>query len=161
MSWKAFSVRRYLLLGTLLLTSCQTGSQDLYTVVRVGDGDTLTLLDNRQKQMRVRLFGIDAPERGQPYGKVATKRLRELTKGGVRLKEHSKDQYGRILADVYNAQGEWLNLKMVQEGMAWHFTRYSQDPELARAELNARARGLGLWEQSRPQAPWDYRRNAR
>jgi endonuclease YncB( thermonuclease family) len=161
MSWQPLT-NKLLWLCLLWLVACRPDSgDDLLQVVRVGDGDTLTVLSTENKQMRVRLHGIDAPERGQPYGKVATKRLRELSQGGVRVVEQSKDKYGRIVADVYNSKGEWLNLKLVEEGLAWHYARYSNDHHLANAERTARARGLGLWEQAKPQPPWVYRKQKR
>ena len=126
-------------------------------VVRVADGDTLTVLVSNQ-QVRVRLQGIDAPESAQAFGTRSKQALSDKVFGkDVRLAWAGKDRYGRVLGDVY-AGGRWVNLEMVAEGWAWHYVRYSSDKRLADAEAAARAARLGLWQDQAPVPPWEFRR---
>lgn len=108
--------------------------------------------------MRVRLAGIDSPEKGQAFGKKAKARTAELAiKKDVELTEKGKDRYGRVLADVRLPDGRILNRVLVQEGWAWVYRRYSQDPELLALESAARSRRLGVWADEGAKAPWTYR----
>lgn len=123
----------------------------------VHDGDTLTAVDAGNVQHKVRLQGIDAPEIGQAFGTKARDRLAELTlRKVVRVNVHDRDQYGRLLADIEVA-GQSVNKRMVADGMAWHYSRYSKDAGLAAAEREARAAHRGLWADKAPTPPWDWR----
>jgi micrococcal nuclease len=125
--------------------------------VSVHDGDTLRALDEGNVEHKVRLVGIDAPELGQAFGRVARDRLRELAlRQRVVVELHDRDRYGRDLATVV-VEGASINRQMVAEGMAWHFTRYSSDADLAAAEAAARAARIGLWADAAPVAPWQWR----
>lgn len=127
-------------------------------VERVVDGDTLQVAGEGGKAVRVRLAGIDAPERGQPFADRATTALRELAEGKmVKLAGDNHDRYGRLVATVYAGDLN-VNLEMVKRGMAWYYRQYKQDRALDDAERAAREAKLGLWRQDRPAAPWDYRR---
>jgi hypothetical protein len=79
---------------------------------------------------------------------------------GVRVKWVKKDQYGRVLGDVY-AGDSWINHDLVREGFAWHYKHYDKRPELDKAEQEARKTKRGLWVDEKPQSPWDYRRPRR
>ena len=128
-----------------------------WKVVSVHDGDTLTAVDASNTQHKVRLAGIDAPETKQPFGTKARERLAELTlRKVVRVNVHSHDQYGRLVADI-EAAGQGVNKRMVADGMAWHYARYSKDAGLAGAERQARAAHRGLWADKAPVAPWEWR----
>jgi micrococcal nuclease len=128
-----------------------------WLVVSVHDGDTVRALDPDKVEHRVRLTGIDAPELGQAFGRVARDRLRELAlRQRVVVHLHDRDRYGRDLATL-EAGGKDLCRQLVAEGLAWHFTRYSDDAGLAAAEAEARAAGRGLWADPEPVAPWDWR----
>lgn len=128
-----------------------------WLVVSVHDGDTVRALDPEKVEHRVRLTGIDAPELGQAFGRVARDRLRELAlRQRVVVHLHDRDRYGRDLATL-EAGGQDLNRQLVAEGLAWHFTRYSDDAGLAAAEAEARAAGRGLWADPEPVPPWDWR----
>ena len=130
-------------------------------VVAVSDGDTITVLDGAHRQAKVRLSGIDAPEKNQPFGTRSRQRLAELVAGREVLVEwDKKDRYGRILGRVL-VDGEDINLRMVREGMAWHYTAFSKSQDLHRAEAAAREGRLGLWSGPIPVAPWDFRRSGR
>jgi micrococcal nuclease len=126
-------------------------------VVGVADRDTLTLLRDKTTY-RLRLHGIDAPERGQPYGSRAKQYASELAFGKVVTVEPvDRDQNGRLVADVRLPDGRSLNAEMVRAGYAWWFRRYSRDPELAQLEAEARETRRGLWADPHPVPPWEWR----
>lgn len=136
-------------------------------VVGVADGDTLTLLDEQRRQHRIRLDGIDAPERSQPFGQRARQSLASMAHGREALAECPKtDKYGRSVCRVV-VDGIDVGLEQVRRGLAWHYVRYAheQSPlareEYARAEQQARGERSGLWSYRDPTPPWDYRRAAR
>ncbi|WP_205622665.1 thermonuclease family protein [Haliea salexigens] len=126
------------------------------TVVRIADGDTLTLLDATNTQHKIRLHGIDTPERRQPYGNAAREALVAGQHIGVVIQD--TDRYGRTVGTVYR-NGMNVNLRLVEKGWAWRYERYARnDRELAQAQREARAARRGLWQDSHPIAPWEWRR---
>jgi endonuclease YncB( thermonuclease family) len=130
-------------------------------VVSVRDGDTLTVLIDRQ-QVRVRLTEIDAPELGQPFGKRSRQSLSELCFGKTaELEVRDADRYGRTLARVTCA-GTDANAEQVRRGYAWTYTRYAgPDSPLHALQEEARAARRGLWKDPVPVPPWNWRRGAR
>ncbi len=126
-------------------------------VVGVTDGDTFTLRTATESH-KIRLVGVDSPERGQDYGAKAKEALSSLVFGkAIRVRWKERDQYDRILGDAI-VGSYWVNLELVRSGWAWHYTRYSNDEDLHSAEQTARSKRLGLWaDANAPQAPWDYR----
>ncbi len=125
-------------------------------VIGISDGDTLTVLDQRQS-VRVRLAGIDAPEHGQPYGQRAKTSLSELAYGKVAdVDPRGRDTYGRVLGRVRVA-GVDLNAEQVRRGYAWVFRRYSNDAALIALEEDARKARRGLWAGAAPVPPWTWR----
>jgi endonuclease YncB( thermonuclease family) len=133
-------------------------------VTAVADGDTLVVLAEGNVSYRIRLLGIDAPEGGQPYGKIARKALLDLVlRKRVQVRAQSRDPYGRTVGKVL-LNGADINLEQVREGQAWHYKHYAGDqfPEdaavYAQAERDARAAHRGLWNQPDPEAPWEWRR---
>lgn len=126
--------------------------------VNIADGDTFTLLTGDTTRIKVRLLGIDAPEKKQPFGQKAKEALGQLLEGQqVTIHVENKDRYGRSVADVY-ANGQWVNLALVEKGYAWWYEEYSKDQRLARAQQDAQARRVGLWSEPHPMAPWDFRK---
>jgi endonuclease YncB( thermonuclease family) len=126
-------------------------------VVAVADGDTLTVLDDDKVQHKVRLHGIDAPERKQAFGTKARERLAELTHGkSARVLPVDRDRYGRTVARI-EVEGQDVNRQMIADGLAWHYTRYSKDAAMAGAERDARAARRGLWADAAPVPPWEWR----
>ena len=115
--------------------------------------------DVQIQNIRIRLSGIDCPEAGQPYGKNA-KRFLSAYVGTVRFVGAEKDRNGRLIAEIFGEhQTESINLKLVREGLAWHYTRFSDDEALAAAEQEAREDKRELWGGShKPIAPWDWRK---
>src|SRR5579864_628924 len=125
-------------------------------VVKVTDGDTIPVLVDRQ-EITIRLNAIDAPERGQDFGQKSTEALADLVFGKqVRIETHSKDRYGRTIGDVFVGT-VFVNEKMVEDGWAWNYLKYSQSQRLADLETQARAARRGLWAGKSPVAPWDWR----
>ncbi len=131
-------------------------------VVRVADGDTISLLDQQNRQHKVRFFGIDTPERDQPHGDAARQALAELVDGKhVGVVVVTTDDYERIVGTVYLGDTN-LNLKMIADGHAWWYRYYApHERALEAAEQSARRAQRGLWNGQRPIAPWDWRRGRR
>lgn len=127
--------------------------------VGVSDGDTCRVLTPDKELLRVRFWGIDAPESKQEFGQVSKKALSDLIfNKQISLDVIGKDRYGRTLAKVYVGK-KYVDLEMVKKGMAWHYAYFAKDAkDLAKAEKSARAKKLGLWKQSNPTPPWEWRR---
>ena len=127
-------------------------------VVSIADGDTITVLDADKKLHKVRLNGIDAPEKKQAFGAKSKAKLGELVAGkDVVVDWTEKDNYGRVLGKVQQGLLD-VNLQMVKEGLAWHYRKYSKSDKLARAEAEAKAGKKGLWADPNPVPPWDFRK---
>ena len=124
-------------------------------VDRVVDGDTIVLMD----KTRVRLHGIDTPERDQPYGKQATGALDALIETKILVLEKDTDRFGRLVGVLYTAEGLNVNLEMVCSGHAWWYERYAKlDSDLEDCQESAQGARLGLWGYGEPVAPWAWRR---
>lgn len=127
-------------------------------VVSVADGDSLEIRTADRRRVAVRLFGIDAPEAGQAFGRQARAALgREVQGRDVEIRVVETDKYGRLVGDLY-LEGKWINEEQVSQGWAWHYVRYSDQVALARAERAARAARRGLWRDEHPVPPWFWRR---
>lgn len=137
-------------------------------VIRIADGDTLTLLiDCAKLDVPVRLAGIDAPEKMMPFGNAAKKALSDLAFGKLATIEWGKkDKYGRIVGKVM-IDGSDVSLEMLKQGMAWHFKEYEKEQSeldrvmYAKAEVDASSSKAGLWQDKHPMAPWDWRKAQR
>ena len=155
------------LLATLFLIACHrqvapsagsTTSPMQGKSAKIVDGDTFDLLTSSGQTVRIRLDGIDCPEKNQPFGKDATQRLTELISGkSLRVTGDKKDRDGRLIGTVF-AQKVNVNQTLVRDGYAWHFKQYSKDTTLAALEQEARTRRVGLWADAQPIAPWDWRK---
>lgn len=147
-------------INTLLSAQNQPGKLT-GKVTYIVDGDTFDLLTEDSVKVRVRLNGIDCPERKQDYYQVCKEALgKYIFAKNVTLITHGKDRWRRVIADVY-VSDEPINLKMVQNGFAWHFKKYSSDMSLAKAEEKARKKKIGIWKMNNPEAPWYYRKPAK
>ncbi len=125
-------------------------------VVTVADGDTVTVLADR-REVRVRLAGIDAPERGQPHARAARQSLASLVAGRtVTVHGRGQDVYGRLLGEL-RVDVLDVNAEQVRRGYAWVFRRYSHDPHLLALEAEAKAARRGLWQDPNPVEPWLWR----
>lgn len=130
-------------------------------VIRISDGDTVVVLDESNIQHRIRLDGIDAPEKGQPFGKKATDFVKELIAGKiVTVHWQKKDRYGRILGYVLIGEIN-VNKELLKNGLAWHYKFFNSDQELAKLERNARKLKLNIWSDKNPIEPYIWRNNKR
>lgn len=131
-------------------------------VVRVADGDTLSVLDRNNRQHKIRLHGIDTPEREQRYGKAAWDALADMVDGKtVNIVVLGEDSYGRTDGTIYLGDRN-INIAMVAGGHAWWYRYYApNDRLLAATEEQAREERRGLWAQPDPVPPWDWRRQQR
>jgi endonuclease YncB( thermonuclease family) len=131
-------------------------------VTAVPDGDSLVVADRDGREYRVRLYGLDAPEGGQPHGAEAARFLAAAVAGReVVLKTLDRDVYGRLVALVCLEDGEPVNRRLVSAGLAWVYTAYCHIPECAqwrKDEARARRDRRGLWQAPHPTPPWKYRR---
>lgn len=134
------------------------------TVVGIADGDTLTLLDDGRTSHRIRLDGIDAPERTQDHGQRARQSLAGMAHGRRAVAVCPKtDRYGRAVCRV-TVDGRDVGLEQIRRGFAWHYVKYANEQSPADreryvgAEVQARSTRVGLWSTSAAVPPWDYRR---
>lgn len=135
-------------------------------VVGVADGDTVTVLVSGNQQKKVRLAGIDAPEKAQDFGQASKRSLSDLIYNqAVMVDEEGVDQYGRSIGWIY--KGDMLvNLTQIERGMAWVYRRYvdiREQPgvELDRAEAVAKRAREGLWVDEQPTPPWEFRKESK
>lgn len=133
-------------------------------VVGVADGDTISVLDNTNTQHKIRLMGIDAPEKRQAFGNVSKNALSDLVYKKQIIVEYNKtDRYQRLIGKVLINDRD-INLEMVNLGLAWHFVKYQkeQTPDdrvlYSQAEKDSRLLRRGLWINKEPIAPWDFRK---
>lgn len=130
-------------------------------VVRVIDGDTVSVLDANNIQHRIRLSQIDTPETKQAFSKVAKEALSDLIANkDVRVKIDGTDRYKRVLGEIFIADKN-VNLYMVRNGFAWAYTDYVTDKRYLDAQALAKKEQRGLWVDAQPVAPWDFRRQQR
>lgn len=129
-------------------------------VVAIADGDTCTVVAADRQPIKIRLAGIDTPERSQPFGPQAKQALSsKISNRIVDVQAQTTDRYNRIVADLYLGK-RWINLELIRDGWAWHYKQYSSDPRLAQSEQSARRQHKGLWRAPEPMPPWRYRNRA-
>jgi endonuclease YncB( thermonuclease family) len=152
------SLRRGLAAALLLVACCGAAAAATLAgrVVAVHDGDTLTVLAGA-REVRVRMAGIDAPERGQPYANAARRALAKRVAGReVTVDLRGRDSYGRALG-VLRIGDDDVNSAQVRDGWAWVFRRFAHDAALLALEDEARRERRGLWRDAHPEAPWAFR----
>ncbi len=153
------------LLSALLLTMAPLAwAENSYSarVIRVVDGDTL-VVEAPGRVVKVRLFGIDCPEMSQPGGEHAAWFTSNMVAGRmVQVDEHDTDRYGRTVAEITLPDNRDLNKELVKHGEAWWYAKYDpDDSEMQQLEENARERRIGLWVESNPLPPWEWRKAVR
>lgn len=130
--------------------------------VGVADGDTITVLRDRRDQVKIRLYGIDAPESGQPFGKAAKQSLSSMVYGqSVEVEVMDTDRYGRTVARVF-VDGDDVNAAQLRSGYAWLYAQYCKDwvcDDWTELEAKARSSRVGLWADQNPTPPWQWRRD--
>jgi endonuclease YncB( thermonuclease family) len=141
--------------------------------IDVQDGDSFVMRDDLGNRIRVRISGIDAPEKSQAFADRSRQHLRDLMRDArIRLEPVKVDVFARTVARVWVLSDDDkperdAGLAQIEAGMAWHFKRYRSDQHdqdaarYAKAERLARSESLGLWRDPSPQPPWDFRTRAR
>lgn len=131
-------------------------------VVGISDGDTITVLVDR-REVKVRVAGIDAPEKKQPFGQRSKEHLSDCAFGKAVSVEWSKtDRYGRAIGKV-TAHGVDCGLRQIELGMAWHYKAYAKEQKVidraaySEAESQSMTRKSGLWSEPHPTPPWEFR----
>lgn len=169
---KSFEFKLFISIVLSGLTACYSGlalSDYLNCpckVIKVTDGDTIHVLDRARERHKIRLVGVDAPEKKQAFGKKSTKNLAVYVAGKNIEVEYSKhDRYGRIVGKLL-LNDQDINLQQVKDGFAWHYKAYQKEQNgldralYSSAEIEARKKRIGLWA-TPAVAPWDYRRAKR
>lgn len=127
-------------------------------VIGVSDGDTIRALCDSNKQIKVRLSNIDAPEKNQPFGEKSKQSLSNLCfRKSVKIETRDTDRYGRTVGVIW-CDGVNANQEQVKRGMAWVYSQYNTDASLPKLEKQARANKTGLWADPNPTPPWIFRR---
>jgi endonuclease YncB( thermonuclease family) len=158
---------KYSLILALLLSPITHAETLSGRVIAVTDGDTIKVLDTTNTHYKIRLSGIDAPEKRQPFGQVSKRSLSELIYDKqVNVEWSKKDRYQRIVGKVI-VNGIDVNLEQVKRGLAWHYKKYLKEQTsedvvaYSQAELEAINSELGLWVDKEPIAPWEWRKAGR
>lgn len=154
-----------LLLVTLLLVSCKSSPFSSLSMEKVLHGQVIDVLDGDTVKLRsdwhiykIRLAGIDAPEKQQAYGVQSKIYLEHLiVDKDVSIKVVSCDQYGRYVGRIYLG-GKDINGEMIRSGYAWHYYQYDSDPVYAVFMLDAQRANRGLWQEAHPTPPWIFRK---
>lgn len=136
-------------------------------VVAIADGDTITVLDSNNQQHKIRLAGIDAPEKKQPFGDRSKQHLSDLVfNKQVSVEWNKEDRYGRTVGKVM-VNGVDANLEQIKAGMAWWYEKYGREQSerdqyvYSAHEADAKVRHVGIWSDPAPVAPWDWRKRER
>ena len=160
----SYCTRFFLLVATLIVANPSAADTLQGRVVGVADGDTVTVLDNSNTQWKIRLMGIDAPEKKQAFGNRSKESLSALVFNKQVTVEYSKkDRYGRTIGKII-VNGIDANLEQVKAGMAWHYKKYQNEQSLedrakyAQAEDQAKMLKRGLWLDAHPIPPWEWRK---
>lgn len=146
----------------LLFLSFTTSISQTLTgkVVGIMDGDTFKLLTQDSTVIKVRLANIDCPEKKQPFSNRAKEFTSQAIFGKiVYIDVLKKDRYRRSIANVFYNDSLNLNYQLVQNGLAWHYLKYSKDSELQKMEDKARKNKTGLWQDPQAISPWEWRDN--
>jgi micrococcal nuclease len=155
-----------LVILSLLLLLSQPGKQLTLSnrieqsgkAIKIVDGDTFDLLTEEKKTLRIRMNGIDCPERKQDYYQAAKNALSNyIFNKEMSLVTNGHDRNKRVIATIF-CNGENINLAMIRSGYAWHYKKYSADTSFAEAEKQARLNKKGLWSMNNPVAPWEFRK---
>ena len=155
------------ILATLILATSLHAAEYQGKVIGVSDGDTITVLDSSKTQHKVRLAGIDAPEKAQAFGNRSKQSLSDMVyMKDVTIETNKIDRYGREIGKVIH-NGADVCLEQVRRGMAWWYRdyRFEQTPEdrvlYEAVEDAAKAATVGLWHDKEPVAPWEWRKRAK
>lgn len=149
-------MKSVLMLLVLIVTNCAYGLEG--KVVGVHDGDTITVLDSRNNQHKIRLAQIDAPELSQEWGKNSKKALSDLVFSKfVTVNIESVDRYGREVGEVFLG-GQDICKEQIKNGNAWVYDKYAHDSSLGKTESVAKENSTGLWSTGSATPPWEWRK---
>lgn len=145
---------------SLILVSAIISAQIKAKVIKISDGDTITVLLEGNVQKKLRLAEVDCPESGQAFGKNA----KDFTSSAVFGKEITfietdTDRYGRTIAKVYYDNEKYLSEELIRAGLGWWYHYFSKNVDLGKLEQQARGKKLGLWSDANAISPWDYRKH--
>ena len=136
-------------------------------VIKVTDGDTVNVLTSNNETHKIRLSGIDAPEKKQAFGNRSKQALADLIDGKTVMVEYNKlDKYQRVVGKI-TFNGQDVNLRQIKLGLAWHYKKYEKEQDVedrsiyANAEYLAQRDKRGLWVDENPIEPWNYRKQKR
>lgn len=154
---------RFLMAIAFSFAGHATANEITGKVVEVVDGDTVDVRTDSKEVLRVRVAGIDAPEKGQPFVQAAKRAMADLVFGQeVRVSWRKLDRYGRVVGKLEKSSLD-TGLAMIDRGLAWHYKQYQSEQTsvdrtlYASAEVRARADRRGLWADAAPIAPWEFR----
>ena len=146
------------LLALIILSSYLFSLELIGKVVKVSDGDTITILTSDKTQHKIRLNDIDAPEKKQAFGNKSKDNLAKYIAGKtVTVQYQKKDKYKRVLGTIYYNNTD-INLQQVKDGYAWVYKKYSNNKNYYKAEKLARDKRIGLWIDKNPLEPWELRK---
>ncbi len=146
------------LLALIILSSYLFSLELIGKVVKVSDGDTVTILTSDKTQHKIRLNDIDAPEKKQAFGNKSKDNLAKYIAGKtVTVEYQKKDKYKRVLGTIYYNNTD-INLQQVKDGYAWVYKKYSNNQTYYKAEKLARDKRVGLWIDKNPLEPWEFRK---
>ncbi len=142
----------------LLLTTILVAETIKCKVISVTDGDTIKILDEKNKVYKIRLNDIDAPEKKQAFGNKSKENLSKYIAGeNVRVEYYKLDRYKRILGTVYFKDKD-INKQQIIDGYAWVYKKYSKNNEYINQERISKNHKRGLWKDEKPIEPWEYRK---
>ena len=157
-------MKKLILIFILFLSNFSHAKTIEGLVVGVADGDTITVLDQQKNTYKIRLQGIDAPEKKQAFGEKSKQSLHDLVhRKQVRIEYDKEDKYGRIVGKVTVDHVD-VCLQQLVLGMAWHYKKYQNEQSVSdRAlysdtELKSKSLKLGLWTEDTPMPPWEFRK---
>lgn len=148
-------------------TRASSDEKPTIKVVGVNDGDTITVFDEENnKQFKIRLATIDAPEYTQAFGKKSRQHLSDLVfNKRILINSYGKDRYGRLIGEVF-VEGKNINVAQIKNGYAWHYKRHQKQQTIkqrliySRAQDEAKDKRLGIWQYDNPVPPWAYRKKS-
>ena len=148
-----------LLISLFLYSSGFTYERITVSIFKIIDGDTIEVIRDSEK-IKIRLYGIDAPERSQDYGNNAKRALLTALEpyNEIDIVIRDKDRYGRFIGEIFAGESN-INLIMLMEGHCWHYKKYSKETSYSEAEIRAKDNKVGLWANSSSIPPWEFRKN--
>ena len=155
-------MKKITILLLLLLASSSLFCGDIIKgrIIKVTDGDTVTLLTKNNKQLKIRLYGIDCPEKGQDFYQVAKDYVSDaIYDKKVQVEIINKDRYQRSVGVIWMDKNVNLNLELINQGLAWHYKQFDKSESYAEAERIARKNKSKIWSLANATAPWEFRKN--